>query len=89
MAIDWQAFYKNRSAFPPAELARYAGQWIAWSPDGSKILANSGKSDEAVWQLLEAAGHDPADCCISYVPAEDDVIEGPFILRRVCQHTVH
>jgi hypothetical protein len=82
MTIDWKAFYKNRSEFPLEELARYAGQWIAWSLDGSSILASSAESEEAVWRLLEAAGHDSSDCCISYVPADEDIIEGPFILRR-------
>ncbi len=26
-------FMRNRDAFPLDELMKYAGQWIAWSPD--------------------------------------------------------
>ena len=31
----------NRTKFPVEELASYAGQWIAWSADGSRIVAQT------------------------------------------------
>ena len=41
MAIDWAEFIKNRSEIPPEALEKYMGQWIAWSPDGTHIVAAS------------------------------------------------
>jgi hypothetical protein len=38
--MDTQRFLTNRSWFPLEELARYAGQYIAWSPDGTEVLAS-------------------------------------------------
>jgi hypothetical protein len=44
MPIDWKVFHSNRAAFPPEELACIAGQWLAWSFDGSQIVASSDAS---------------------------------------------
>lgn len=30
--MDMQQFLKNRSQFPPEDLARYAGQYVAGAP---------------------------------------------------------
>ena len=29
------------SPFPVEELAKYAGQWVAWSPDGTRVAASA------------------------------------------------
>jgi hypothetical protein len=76
MAIDWAVFYKNRAAFPLDELAKYAGRWVAWAPDGASIVASSAESEPDLYAQVQAAGHDLAECCVSYVPAGDDVILG-------------
>jgi hypothetical protein len=82
MAIDWAAFYKNRSEFPLEELEKYAGRWIAWAPDGASIVASSVVSDSDLIAQVEAAGRDPGECCVSYIPHEDDLFDGAVILRR-------
>ena len=73
--MDMQRFQKNRQEFPPEVLARYAGQYVAWDPDGTRILA----SDEDELQLANAilaAGHNSAEVLIAFVPAEDLVVLG-------------
>jgi Family of unknown function (DUF5678) len=73
--MDVQRFQKNRQQFPPEELAKYAGKYVAWSPDGASIVA----ADEDELQLvraLQASGHDSADTLIAFVPAEDEVLLG-------------
>src|SRR4051794_10408609 len=38
--MDMQQFLTNRAQFPPEELAKYAGKYVAWSPDGTQIVAS-------------------------------------------------
>jgi hypothetical protein len=59
-------FVENQRKFPAEELRRYAGQHIAWSWDGSQILASDpdrGTLDEK----LRAAGIDPLRVIHDYV----------------------
>jgi hypothetical protein len=66
-------FIKNRQAFPQEELAKYSGQSVAWSPDGTRIVAASPNSLEEVWDAVVAAGYDPHECVFSYVPADGEL----------------
>jgi hypothetical protein len=75
LPMDMQQFLKNRCAFPPEELTKYAGQYVAWSPDGTRILA----SDDDLQRLdgaVKASGYDPAEVVVSSVPFPDEVIFG-------------
>jgi len=50
-----QVFNENRRRFPPDGLTRYAGKYVAWSPDGTAIL--DGDEDLArLDERLKAAG---------------------------------
>jgi hypothetical protein len=72
--MDMHEFTKNRLAFPPEELLPYRGKYIAWSPDGKRIVA----SDEDLLRLDDAVkelGYDPSEVVFSSVPEE----EMPFI----------
>jgi hypothetical protein len=60
-------FLANRAAFPVEELAKYAGQWVAWSPDGTRIAA-SAPSPEFLDGILEANSEDPALCVVEGIP---------------------
>jgi hypothetical protein len=68
-------YLANRAMFPVDELAKYAGQWIAWSPDGAQIVAHA-NDPRALDDLIRAAGADPEECLVEGIPAEDSVIGG-------------
>jgi hypothetical protein len=66
-------FLANRAAFPVEELAKYAGQWVAWSPDGTRIAA-SAPSPELLDAILEANGDAPVLCVVEGIPDADGLI---------------
>jgi hypothetical protein len=72
MSFDAATYIKNRSAVPLAELEKHAGQWVAWAPDGTRILASSGESEEALIALLKSAGKGPLQFVFDYVPGLDE-----------------
>lgn len=62
-------FLANRAGFPVEKLEQYAGQWVAWSPDGSRVAASA--ADPALLDaILLAAGEDPAQCVIEGIPGD-------------------
>jgi hypothetical protein len=64
-------FNKNRACFPLDELAKYEGKWVAFSPDGTQIIAAD--SDLALLdQKVRSAGYNPAEVALESVPAEED-----------------
>ncbi len=63
---DLSHYEENRSKFPLEELAKYAGKHVAFSPDGTRILA-SGESMEEVEEKLVAAGINPSQVVGSYI----------------------
>jgi hypothetical protein len=73
--MDMQRFLKNRSQFPPEELAKYAGQYVAWSPNGTTILA-SDEDEVRLDATIDDAGYDAAEVLVSFVPYPDEVILG-------------
>src|SRR5205085_2533519 len=48
-----RAFFENRKKFPREKLLAFAGQYIAWSPDGANILA-SDPDEAALYHKLQA-----------------------------------
>jgi hypothetical protein len=72
---DDRKFLENRAKFPLDDLARRAGRWVAWSPDGARIVAES-DDPEALDRLVCDAGEDPERCVTEGIPAEDAVIGG-------------
>jgi hypothetical protein len=51
-------------------LAPYIGQNVAWSPDGSQIIA-SAEDELRLDAAIRAAGYDPAEIVVSSIPDED------------------
>ena len=73
--MDMQQFLTNRQQFPPGELAKHAGKYIAWSPDGTRILA-SDDDLEKVAAAVEDQGYDSSEIVLSSVPFPDEVVLG-------------
>jgi hypothetical protein len=67
--MNWHEFNKNRAAIPPEELQQYRGQFIAWSPDGSRIIA-SDQDGRKLDETVRASGYDPGKILFSMVPDE-------------------
>lgn len=66
-------FLANRAKAPAEVLAKYAGQWVAWSPDGSRVAASSADPGE-LDALLRAAREDPAMCVVEGIPGEEAMV---------------
>jgi hypothetical protein len=56
-------------------LGRYAGKYVAWSPDGKQILAADDDPLKVV-ATLKAAGYDPAECVLSSIPEAEEAVLG-------------
>ncbi len=68
-------FLERRAAFPAEALAHYAGRWIAWSPDGARIVAEA-DAPEDLDDRVRAAGENPERCVVEGIPAADAVLGG-------------
>ena len=65
-------FRRNQSRFPREELEKYNGQYVAWSADGTRILAAD--TDPArVDAMLIAAGIDPSEILVSLVAVPEEI----------------
>jgi hypothetical protein len=59
-------FLQNRTRFPLEQLRPYFGQHIAWSYDGTAVVASADDELELFRQVV-AAGHDPERVVFDYV----------------------
>jgi hypothetical protein len=65
---DLREYAANRRRFPPDELAKHAGRYVAFSLDGSRIVASAASEEELERQLL-ASGIDPSQVVGSFIPS--------------------
>ena len=75
MELDMQEYLRNRQRFPLEQLATHAGKWVAWSPDGTRIVTSSADL-AALDALIQAAGEDPEQCPVEGIPDADSVLGG-------------
>lgn len=70
--VPWidPAFVENQRRFPADELRRYTGQHVAWSWDGTLIVA-ADPDDRVLHQKLRAAGIDLGRVVYDYVENDD------------------
>jgi hypothetical protein len=73
--MDMQEYLQNRLSFPLEELAKHRGEWIAWSPDGKRLVAAS-QNPDALDDLVRNAGENPEECPIEGIPDADCVLVG-------------
>jgi hypothetical protein len=70
--LERDTYVTNRSRFTPDELAPYGNQWVAWSADGSKIVAHH-EDLLQVTEQVKAAGYDSEDVLREYIPPGGEV----------------
>jgi hypothetical protein len=63
----------NRARFPLEELAKYQGQWVAFSSDGCRIVA-AADSLEHLEERLAAGGTDPRQVVLEGLPGPEDAM---------------
>jgi len=69
--IDSKRYNENRNRFPPEQLEPYAGQYVAFNAEGTRVLAN-GEDHLAVEAVLRAAGIDPPTVVYERIPGADE-----------------
>jgi hypothetical protein len=67
---DLSHYEENRSKFPLEELAKYGGKHVAFSSDGTRIVA-SGATEEELEAALQAAGIHFSQVVWSYIDGPD------------------
>lgn len=70
-----RTYQENRARFPLPELAKYQGQWVAFSLDGARIIASSddlGTLDK----LIIDAGENPEQVALERIDLEDVCLGG-------------
>ncbi len=70
---------QNRQRLTEEQLRPYHGKQVAWSLDGTHIVA-AGDDIDQVFDALEAAGIDPEQVVFSYVERPGEVFLGGLAL---------
>jgi hypothetical protein len=64
---DRDLYVKNRNRRTLEELLAYEDQWVAWSRDGSRMVAHD-KDPVAVTQAVKGLGVDSEQVILEYIP---------------------
>ena len=64
---DIEQYLANRERFPLEELLKYWGKWVAFSPDGTIIIA-SHKNPQLLAQIVIDMGYVPEEIHLEPVP---------------------
>jgi hypothetical protein len=70
--IDTVAWRKQRNLFAPDQLKPYWGKCVAWSADGTRVVA-SGDSWDALYDELERLGIHPGSVVGEYIDGPNEV----------------
>jgi hypothetical protein len=66
-------FYENRDKVPEDHLTPYLGQWVAWWPDGSRIV-DADEDFDALWSRLRDGGYNVYELELEHIPFPCDGI---------------
>ena len=77
--VVMSAYEQNRSKIPLAELQKYDGKWVAFSSDGSRVIASSADLADLDTRVI-AAGEDPQTVCLERIEFEPVQIGGAELL---------
>ena len=69
--IDGNLFNVNRNKFTYEQLAPYAGQHVAWSTDGTRIVASHADPFVLI-RILEEQGLAGGEYVFDYLPGADE-----------------
>jgi hypothetical protein len=72
---DRRKFLANRQRFPLDELAKYLGSWVAWSLDGTRIVASAANAED-LEERVRQAGEDFSQCVLEGIPDNDASLGG-------------
>jgi hypothetical protein len=75
--VNSRLFTENRNQVPAEEVVKYVGLHVAWSMDGTRILA-SGNDEIEVDQRLRQADIDPSRVVFDFIPPPDVCLLGGF-----------
>lgn len=82
--IEINEFRRNQSRFPRAELEKYNGQFVAWSDNGTHILA--AHADRVQMEaMLVALGIYPGDVLISRVVVPEEIAWNGWMIEDSAQ----
>ncbi len=73
--MDMREFISNRSKIPSTELEKNAGKYVAYSPDGKRILVAADDPSQLT-AMLQSLGYDPEECVLSSIPEGDELVLG-------------
>jgi hypothetical protein len=76
--IDQKTFIENQNRFPAEELAKYEVMFVAWSRDGTQILA-ADKDYIRLYRSVAAAGHDMKEIMIEGIVSGTH-LGGPMLM---------
>ena len=68
-------FNRNRNKFPPEELEKHEGRYVAWNQDGTAIIA-AADDWESLFAAVDASPYDPSECVLSWIGEADDLVFG-------------
>ena len=77
--VDSNKFNEGQSTIPDEELRHYAGMHVAFSLDGTRILA-SGKTWDELYDNMDAAGIAGGQAVVSFVDLPGTVLLGGVAL---------
>jgi hypothetical protein len=73
--MNTETYYHTRSEMPAEDLRQYNGKWVAFSGDGTRIIA-AAESLAELDQLVMASGEDPELVGFERIELEDSSLGG-------------